>query len=182
MANETERIQGSMFEALFERRLKPTGRFLEDLARAGYDMSNPKPEYDASVFSRCIDIAREHAFADVPRREGIFRIGMALSESYFADTISGRIIAVALPLVGPGRMIKTLPRRMRTGTSKGEVQVDELGERRWRVTMMEVNQFPELVAGALQASLTRTGVSAKAQVNYDIKDRTEILVEWESTG
>jgi len=179
MSRETERIQGSMFEALFERRLKPTGAFLEALERAGYDMAHPEPEYDPAVFTRCIEIARAHAFGAMPRREGIFRVGMELSEGFFAETIAGRVSAAALPLIGPARMIKTLSRRMRSGTTRGEVQVDELGDRRWRVTFPELNPMPEFLAGALQAALERTGVRARSVVRYEVKDRTEIQVEWD---
>lgn len=180
MAEASERIQGSMFEALFQRRLKPTGDFLEALRRAGYDLAHPEPEYDEAVFQRCLEIAREHAFSDVSRREGLTRLGSELVDGYFEETIAGKVVAAALPLVGPERMVKTLPRRMRTGISDlGEVRTEELGERRWKVAFPDKNPMPEFVAGALQRTMERTCSNPRVTVQYDVRSHTELIVEWD---
>lgn len=160
---DTAKIQGSMFEALFERRFKPSGAFLEELVRAGYDPAHPEVEYPEQVLVDCVEIARRHVFPELSPREGEFRVGQELSDGFLGETLAGKVMAAAMPLVGPERIIRTLPRRFKSGTTGESPEVQQLGERQWRV-LMGRNVTPHMVAGAIQAALARTGVEAKVEV------------------
>ncbi|HLT29814.1 MAG TPA: DUF2378 family protein [Myxococcaceae bacterium] len=156
-------IQGSMFEALFERRLKPDGAFLQDLVQAGYDPSHPEVEYPEAVLIRCIEVARRHAFPELSPKDGEFRVGQELSDGFLGDTLAGKVMAAAMPLVGPERIIRSLPRRFKSGTDGEAPDVQQIGDRQWRVEMGH-NATPYMVAGAIQAALARTGVEARVEV------------------
>lgn len=156
-------IQASMFEALFERRLKPTGAFLQDLIQAGYDPARPEVQYPESVLINCIEVARRHAFPELSPKDGEFKVGQELSDGFLGDTLAGKVMAAAMPLVGPERIIRSLPRRFKSGTDGEVPEVEQLGERHWRVVMGR-NATPHMVAGAIQAALSRTGVTANVEV------------------
>ena len=163
MGDTQAMIQGSMFEALFERRLKPSGAFLQDLIQAGYDPSHPEVEYPEAVLINCVEVARRHAFPELPPKDGEFRVGQELSDGFLGETLAGKVMSAAMPLVGPERIIRSLPRRFKSGTDGEAPEVEQLGERHWRV-LMGRNATPFMVAGAIQAALARTGVDAKVEV------------------
>jgi uncharacterized protein (TIGR02265 family) len=157
-------IQGGIFEGLFERKLQPTGAFAEQLREAGYDLKRPEPQYPFSVFVRCLEIARQNLYPGKSREEGDFLLGEQLSEGYFDGTIAGKVASVALHLVGPDRVMKGLPSRIRMGVDSPPPACEQVGERHWRVTFAERDALPDLAAGSICVTLRRTGVEPKITV------------------
>ncbi|MFZ5445359.1 MAG: DUF2378 family protein [Myxococcota bacterium] len=113
----------SMFEALFDRRLKPDGSFAEELKTAGYDAARAEPTYPTELWVRCLEIARRHRFAELSDQEAYRRIGREFSEG-FLETLVGRIVGVALPFMSPRTFVRRLANYLRLGRSDTDLIFD----------------------------------------------------------
>ncbi|MBS2028422.1 MAG: DUF2378 family protein [Deltaproteobacteria bacterium] len=125
MANESM-AQGSMFEALFTRALRPIGPFADELRRVGFDPDHPQPQYPTPVWVACLAVTRRLVFGELDDAAAYRAIGERFMGS-FLDTIAGKIVAVALPFLGPQAFLKRIPRYLTMGRSdlRWEVKLEE---------------------------------------------------------
>jgi hypothetical protein len=78
--------QGSMFEGLYVKVLKPTGAFRDDLAKAGFDVQALRPEYPMDVWVACLDVTAKHLHPTLERFAAWRLIGRDFITG-FLDTI-----------------------------------------------------------------------------------------------
>jgi uncharacterized protein (TIGR02265 family) len=125
-------LPASTFEGLFVRSLKPTGAFLADLGRAGFDPARMQSSYPFEVWDACLTVARTHALAGVADAD--FQLGRRFNQG-FLDTVVGSIIKVGIPMLGLRRLIARLPRTVPTAFPGAEVTVLEAVDHRARVRL-----------------------------------------------
>jgi uncharacterized protein (TIGR02265 family) len=112
-----------MFEALFDRRLKPEGAFREALLGAGYDANKPKAKYPTSVWVTCLEIARSARYSSLGADEAYRILGREFTEG-FMQTLVGRLVGVALPIMRPRSFLARLERYFKMGREGGDIRYD----------------------------------------------------------
>ncbi len=178
MPSETNQ---SMFEALFDRRLKPEGAFREALKGAGYDPDKPKARYPTSVWVTCLEIARSARFSSQTTDEAYRTLGREFTEG-FMQTLVGRLVSVALPVMRPKSFLVRLERYFKMGREGGGIQYD-MTEPAPRHAHIEVTN-PAGVPGAFVAGMIDVAFMRIAKSwTIDILQRTAIHyaldVRWE---
>lgn len=155
---KTFTAQGSMFEGLYARVLKPTGAFKEDLRLAGFDVSAIRPEYAMQVWVDCLDVTARHKHPGLERFEAWRRIGRDFITG-FLETIAGRLVAVALPFMSPKGFVTKAPRFMRLGVKELESSVEWLSPTHGVVTLEGPHEGAGfLTAGVVEVCLERLKV------------------------
>jgi uncharacterized protein (TIGR02265 family) len=172
------RIPSSVFEGLFVRGLEPHAALARALAAEGYDPKCPEMDYPIQVWKRCVALARDLVYGELSDAEAYRLLGRKLSAG-FANTLVGRVAAVALPMIGAARVVERLPRYLTMmGRPDLVVQLVPVGERARRITFLDLHNRPELVAGALEVALE----GAHAQPLVSVEDRSHLgfrlLVRW----
>jgi uncharacterized protein (TIGR02265 family) len=171
--------QGSVFEALFTRVLKPEGVFLEDLRRAGFDPRELRPEYSTSVWRACLEIASRHEYPSEPLEEGCRLLGKRFVGG-FLETLIGKFARAILNLVSGRKYVERIPTFLRMGTNL-KVETTWIGETRALITLspMEPSEA-SFLAGTVDAGLqmTKTKGAAPAQVRAEAPGRCVLDISW----
>jgi uncharacterized protein (TIGR02265 family) len=172
------RIPSCVFEGLFVRGLEPNAPLAKALATEGYAPRCPDVDYPVQVWKRCVSQARYLAYGELSDSEAYRILGRKLTEG-FANTLLGRVAAVGLPMIGPARVVERLPRYMAMmGRPEVQVQSLSMGERVRRVSILDIYNPPEFIAGALEVALEY----ARAQPIIHVDDRSpdgfRLLVRW----
>jgi uncharacterized protein (TIGR02265 family) len=157
--------EAAVFEALFTRGFKPDARLVEALRAAGYDVQRPEPRYPTAVWHACIEAARRHLFPSLSVAEGTRRLGAIFADGYF-NTLIGKVIGAALPLLGPERAIQRLPRYWSATQPDLGVEVVKAGERHYAVTLREKGILADFCAGLLEGSVRHT----RAEVAITVRE------------
>jgi uncharacterized protein (TIGR02265 family) len=167
-AQELPRIPSSVMEGLFVRGLKADGKLAEGLLSLGYDLKKPDLNYSVLTWQRCVNLARQELFGQMTDEEAYRLLGRKLV-SGFLETIVGRVVAVAMPMIGPARVVDRLPRYLAMmGRGEIELTITPVGERGRRVQMMDRYNRPEFMAGCLEVGLER----ADAKPNVTVEERS----------
>lgn len=170
--------RGTVFEALFVRALKPSGRFAEELRAAGYDPAvPPRAEYPTQVWRRCAEVARRHTFPQLPAAEGERRLGNLFIEG-FLQTLAGKMLGATLPLLGPDTLLQKLPRAWVSSQPNLTVTTARVGERHWTVTLREEGILAEHCAGLLEGILRRARVTPELTVVERSGSHCVLAVRW----
>ncbi len=119
------RLDGSVFEGLFQRALRPTGDFAEALRAVGYDVDNPQRGYHHQVYYDALMVAREHACRSMSDPEAYQKLGRLQLEG-FLTTIVGRVSAVVAPIIGATALTRRLPRLWRSVDNVLQMTTEEL--------------------------------------------------------
>jgi len=172
------RIPSSVFEGLFIRGLAPHGGLARALASEGYDPRCPEVEYPLGVWKRCVLQARHLICGELNDAEAHRLLGRKLCEG-FTNTLVGRVAAVALPMIGPARVIERLPRYLAMmGRPDLQVRLELLGERERRLFVSDVHNRPEFIAGALEVALERAHVQPIIHVDDRSPQGFRLLIRW----
>lgn len=171
----------SMFEALFDRRLSPSGAFSSDLKAAGYDALTAQQKYPTEVWVRCLEVARAHRWPAATQTEAYRQMGREFALG-FLETIPGRLIAVALPFMSPSSWLNRLASYFRMGREDSGL-VFELVERREGFTSIRVHN-PSCVPGGFVAGIIEIGFERfRRPVTVDVSQGTpsdyELIVRWQ---
>lgn len=169
-----------MFEALFDRRLEPTGSFAADLKAAGYDPATATQKYPTEVWTRCLEIARSHRWPALSRAEAYRQIGREFTLG-FMETIPGRLVSVALPFMSLDSFLKRLQSYFRMGREDTGLTFD-IVERAKGLNRVEVHNPAEVpgtfVAGLIEIAIERMRVTASVEVLQKTPAHYELLVRW----
>jgi uncharacterized protein (TIGR02265 family) len=151
--------QGSMFEAIFSRTLKPTGAFAEELLREGFDLKHVRPEYPTQVWVACLAVARRQAFGTLSDEAAYRGIGRAFVDG-FLNTLAGKIVVVAIPFLSSEGFLKRMPRYMSLGRSDVHLELTQVGPKRFTGTVSDPFRVPpNFLAGILEVGLVKTGAT-----------------------
>ncbi len=171
--------QGSMFEGLYGRVLKPSGAFKDELLRAGFDVSAIRPEYPMQVWVDCLDVTARHKHPGVERFEAWRRIGRDFITG-FLDTIAGRLVAVALPFLSPKGFVTKVPRFMRLGVKELEASVEWRAPTHGVVTLNGPHEGAGfLTAGVVEVCLERLKVKPTITPKVLGGTSSQLEVSWQ---
>lgn len=172
------RIPSSVFEGLFVRGLTPHPALARALEAEGYDPRCPDVDYPVQVWKRCVTLARTLVYPALPDADAYRLLGRRLAEG-FAETLVGRVAAVALPMIGPARVLERLPRYLAMmGRPELEVRLVSAGERARYVSLPDTHNRPELMAGGLETALERAHVQPIISVEERSHLGYRLLVRW----
>jgi uncharacterized protein (TIGR02265 family) len=172
------RIPSSVFEGLFVRGLEPNSHLMQALRAEGYEPKCPEVDYPVLVWKRCVAVARDLVYGELGDADAYRTLGRKLTEG-FSDTLVGRVAAVALPMIGAARVVERLPRYLTMmGRPDLDVQMIPLGERARRVTIPDIHNRPEFIAGALEVALEKAHVQPIITVEERSPLGFRLLVRW----
>jgi uncharacterized protein (TIGR02265 family) len=147
------RIPSSVFEGLFVRGMEPHGALARALDAEGYHPRCPEVDYPVSTWKRCVFHARNLVYGQLSDPDAYRLLGRKLTEG-FANTLIGRVAAVALPMIGPALVVERLPRYLAMmGRPDLQVRLVSRGERERVATIPDIHNPPEFIAGALEVAL-----------------------------
>jgi uncharacterized protein (TIGR02265 family) len=170
--------QGSMFEGLYVKVLKPQGAFQADLAKAGFDVKAVLPEYPMEVWLACLDVTARHLHPTQERYQAWRLIGHDFITG-FLDTIVGRLVSVALPFLSPKAFIDRSPRFMRLGVKELNARVEWKGPQRAVVTLEGPHEGTAyLVAGVVDVCLERLKVRPTITPSSLGGLRSQLIISW----
>lgn len=176
-AADTSVTQGSAVEGMFVRALQPTGAFAEELRALGVDVKRLEATYPTQVWQASIGVARRHAAAHLPEAAGYQLLGEKFIGGFF-DTLVGKMIAVGLPLLGPGKTLQRLARTWAAAQPNLKVETQQETEQSWRITLREQGILADFCAGIFVGGLTRTGVKPDVQVVERSEHHCVLQVRW----
>jgi uncharacterized protein (TIGR02265 family) len=165
----------SVFEGLFVRALTPDATLAAALRAVGYDPAKPQIRYPTRVWRDALDAARRHLYPKLPAEEALRLLGRTFVDGFF-NTIAGRFMAVAMPLIGPAAVIKRLPRywaAVRTGVT---IDVRQEGEQTFRITYRDTNPAPDFYAGIIEGAGPYTKSDNRVEIPVRGNDGFELVV------
>jgi uncharacterized protein (TIGR02265 family) len=168
-----------VFDALFARALQPTGDFARALKEAGWDPQQRRARYPMSVWRACVLVACRHAYPELPEAEALWHLGRRFVGHYL-QTVAGQLVAVGLPLLGPERGLKYLPRAVAAVQPRLKLVISKLGPRHWRLAVREPDPLPGFGAAIVHEALVVAG-AREPQVTVAAHDATGWTLEarWE---
>ena len=161
-----------MFEALFDRRLKPTGVFAQELLAAGYDPAHAIPKYPTEVWLRCLEVTRRQRWGALPAPEAYRFIGREFTLGFF-DTLPGKVLGAAMPLMTPRSFLRRLASYLRMGRNDERLSFDLVREEDGFAECVVHN--PAGVPGGFVAGLIEVGFERlKTRVVVEIDQKTAL--------
>lgn len=151
------------FEGLFDRTLKPEGRFRQELREAGYDLDAPKAYYSGEVWHRAVEVATKHATPGKPREEALRILGRRMADGFF-QTLVGTVIAVGMPMLGAERVVQRLPRYLASTARGVAMTIERTADRTYLFRSRDPHALPELLAGVIEAGMARMKAQATVRV------------------
>ncbi len=180
---ESERLFWGPYVKAFVNSLKANGELAEKFINAGYDPLNPSKNYPAVVFINLVSLARRELFPNLPPHEGYRQLGRIYNAS-FLEKGRGRLLGMALPLLGPDRMLKAMEDFPRHGSNFQTAVSTKEGDRRWRVTFSHTGSgfSGEVLAGCLESALPKAGAPPTLKIavaNSDpAKEEFDLEITW----
>lgn len=171
----------SMFEALFDRRLKPTGAFLEELKAAGYDALHAQTKYPTEVWTKCLSVARRHRWGELSEADAFRHIGREFTIG-FLETIVGRFVGAAIPFMSAESFLNRLASYFRMGREDSRLAFDivERGKGSARIIVHNPAAVPgSFVAGMIDVAFERIGTPGSVEVLQQSATDYELLVRWQ---
>lgn len=157
MAEPESTSDNSIFEGLFQRALRPTGAFAEDLKAAGYDIKRPEIRYPRRVFQACLDVAHRHVFPSLSREEAHRKLGRLFVDGFFA-TIVGGVTRTIIRFLGLDRFMARLPKLATMTTTGMEVETKKVSPVEYQVVYRGRDLSPDFIAGSMEGSDPKTSV------------------------
>jgi uncharacterized protein (TIGR02265 family) len=165
------------FEGLFENVLRPEGAFREALREAGYDVRLPQDTYPLPVWRAALRVARAHAHPELPEAQAYRALGREVIHG-LAQTLVGRVFALAVPMLGAARCVAKLPTYLRSSRADVKVITRALDVRLWEVEILDRDPLPEFVAGSVEAILQLARVVPRVEVEMQGPDSYRLRVSW----
>lgn len=156
-------ISQGVLEGLFCRALRPQGAFREELRRVGFDPDALQPAYTPGTWDAALSVAARHVHPGLPREEALEQLGEAFIDGWF-QTLTGRLVGVAAPVLGPDGALKWLSRLWEVGAPGTEVASWREAPGDWRFTVRHPSPQPRFDLGLVRAGLRRAGVKATVEL------------------
>ncbi len=171
-------VEGSLFEALFVKALKPTGAFADELLVLGVDVKSIAARYESEQWVKAQLLAAKYAFGHLPEAKAHRMVGRALLEG-FLKTLVGRLIEVAIPFMNPQQFLLRAPRFMRMGSPSEVVTATVVDDTHVQLTVRpRIGTHAAAYAGVLEVGLERLNCIADVQVASDSPEHIELLAGW----
>lgn len=175
----TQQVPRRTFEALFRAEgIEPTAPLKEALRAIGLDLDALQASYPLPVLRLAFDVARRHAFAQVPEAEGFRAVGRAFVRG-FKQTPIGWVFRSMAPVFGPDRTIQTLPRYMGSVREDLPLEIIAVGERRYQLSSPDGGANPHFLAGCLESVLETCGAEGGVvEVTSATADGFSLEIRW----
>jgi uncharacterized protein (TIGR02265 family) len=145
-------VDQALFEGLFGRALTVDATLAAALRGHGYDVSRPLDGYPGRVFAACVEAARAHLHPSLPHEEGLRLLGQAFVKG-FRETILGKVVTTALPILGPANFLPRLPGRFRSIRSDASVVVEVKSPSSATLVFTDPQPLGGFFAGVIEAAL-----------------------------
>lgn len=175
-ASEEAWVDNSMFEGLFARALKVTDAMAAELRTVGYDPKNPQPRYRHAVWKQSLEVARRHEYPTLPHDEGLKALGRRFVDGFF-QTIIGKFVAVALPMLNASTMQKRVTGMFKMARKDLEVSSVEESPTRYRLIFKDKHPSPEFVAGFFEGIGFYMKRPAVARIENRTAEGYEVVVD-----
>jgi uncharacterized protein (TIGR02265 family) len=168
-----------MFEALFVRALRPDAAFADELRDHGFDVAHVYSEYPTRVWCECIKVARRRAWASSSDTDAWREMGRAFVNGYL-DTLTGKLIAVAVPFLSPEMLLKRMERYLTLGRSDLRFVLTQVAPKHMHAELEDPYLVsPDFLAGMLLAGFERLHVSgASVEVKEFGAGKSELEIRW----
>jgi uncharacterized protein (TIGR02265 family) len=172
-------VKLSVFEGLYVHvlRVPPTGALADALRAAGYDLQAPEPEYSGRVWRDALAATCGHLHPQRPPAEVMQELGRGFIDG-FLQTLAGRALGIALPMLGPEGVLRRLQRFMALGVPALRVTSYEDQRHSWRVEVQVPWAMADFDAGLIQGGVERTGTAVKVSVLERSDARYLLHVHW----
>lgn len=169
-----------VFEALLVRVVRPEGPLAQELARVGWPPPAPAPRYATQLWRSVLEVASRHAFPALSREAALRALGQRWVEAFF-ETTGGRLIGATLPLMGPERAVRLLPRYIMMVRSGVDAVARAEGPGRWVLEVRERLPSPHFVSGYIEAGMQRTGATGgRVEVLEQRPDGYRLRLTWDT--
>ena len=165
------------FEALFELVLHPEGAFREALREVGYDPRRPEDSYPLRVWRAALHVACRFAHPERTEAQAYRELGRQVIQG-LAQTLVGRVFALAVPMLGAARCVAKLPTYLRSSRPDLHVEVRALDVRLWEVEIRDPQPLPEFVAGSVEGILQLARVVPLVQIEAQQPGAYRLRVSW----
>lgn len=145
-------IDQALFEGLFCRALNVSGALEEELRALGFDRRKQTPRYSGAVFVKCLDAACRSTLPTVELGAAQRQLGLRFVEG-FRQTVLGKVVTTALPLLGPARFVRQLPGRFAAIRSDATVQIDSVTATGARLDFIDPLPLGHFFQGVLEGAL-----------------------------
>ncbi|MBL8921403.1 MAG: DUF2378 family protein [Myxococcaceae bacterium] len=170
-------INHALFEGLFRRALTPDAALEGALKACGYDLRRPVDRYSGQVFAACLEATRAHLHPDQPAEEGLRALGRAFV-SGFQQTILGKVVTTALPILGPARFLPRLPARFRSIRTDASVAVELTGPASATLMFTDAQPLGPFFAGVIEAALRLAKAERPVVALQPAPDGYRLDVSW----
>jgi uncharacterized protein (TIGR02265 family) len=173
-------INGNIFEGLFQRVLRPTGAFADELRLAGYDATQPRHSYPLAVWDACLAVAARRVCPGQALPEAHHHLGRCIAAGY-QQTLVGRVLLAMVPHLSPETILNRLPTWLSSGVAPGiTLDVVARGPRRWVLRVRhtpDAIEMPDFTAGAFEGLFA--GVpSLRVEVAEPVPSGYTLVVTW----
>ncbi len=148
----THEVSHAMFEGLFARAVTVSAELARELKACGYDVANPDAGASGAVFSACVEAARRNLHPTKSPDEGQRELGRSFVRG-FRETILGRVVTTALPILGPARFLPRVPGRLGSLRSDATVSVLVTGATSATLHFADLQPLASFFAGVIEGAL-----------------------------
>ena len=172
------RVPVSVMEGLFVRGIKADGGLIERLRALGYDPRRPEVTYPITTYQKCISAARYELYPHLSDEEAYRTLGRTLANG-FLETLVGKVVGVAMPMIGPARVVERIPRYVSVmGRPEMVVRITLAGDRGRRVHFGDTYNHPDFMAGNLEVALERASATPTVVVEERSAEGYRLFARW----
>jgi uncharacterized protein (TIGR02265 family) len=148
----THDVSHAVFEALFARAVPVSVELARELKACGYDVERPEAGASGDVFTACVEAARRSVHPTRAPDEGQRELGRAFVNG-FRETILGRVVTTALPVLGPSRFLPRIPGRLASLRRDATVVVTLTGATSAALHFTDAQPLSSFFAGVVEGAL-----------------------------
>lgn len=177
-APEVERVtvtHARAFEALFRRALQGNPELAGILRANGYDPDRPQKEYPSSVWTGCVEAARQALFGERSVEDGQRALG-ALFADGFTGTAVGQVFE-GISYVGEAYLVR-LPGLLKLARPDLALELTFESKRACRLRISGPNTNPSFMAGLVESRVRQRGLDATVTVAREAPGGYDLLVTW----
>ena len=173
-------ITNTVFEGLFVKALTPDLALRAKLKHIGYDIDHQLATYPAAVWDEALRVTAAYIYPNLADRTGMRKLGEVFMVGFF-ETFVGRLIGVALPLIGGDGLLKRAPRYWASGSVVAKLETTREAPGRWRLKMADPTPHPDFDAGVFEEALRRSGeTEGTMEILERRMDGFVALIRWTS--
>lgn len=168
----------SVFEGLFAKVLKPSGKFADDLRGIGFDPDRPVPKYPTRVWNAALQVAARHVCPGQPHEQAMRSLGKQFIQGFYG-TIVGHMIRVTLPILGPLRVLQRLPKNYEMVRTDVKMDVTQTGPKQVQIDVKDAHAEPHFTCGLIEAAAQNPKIRLIANVARHEGGTYTLQVRWE---